>query len=274
MENYREIAKREATFYDSGPKQIENIDYQIKRIRGYDTPAYFYGDRLPRLKKLLSELLCDVRNLRVLICGTGGDPASFWFAMRGARVDAIDISVVAINKQKTIAKRMGLSINYYVMDAHCLQFEEDKYDIVYGNAVLHHLIIDSAASEMKRVLKPGGFVVFRDVLDGNRCLRCFRRLTPNARTPDEHPLTKRDFNVLNSHFKEIIVNSFVLIGTPYWFFERMMNNYVFPKFGFNIRIPTDIAIYHLFDIADNLMLKIFPPLKYKAWLCLIVGKNN
>ena len=47
-----------------------------------------------------------------------------------------------------------------VADAHCLPFEDDKFDCIICTEVLEHLHSPAAAiSEMKRILKPGGMLI-------------------------------------------------------------------------------------------------------------------
>ena len=51
-------------------------------------------------------------------------------------------------------------------------------------------------AEIKRVLRPEGCAVFLEPLADNPLLRFFRFLTPNARTPDERPLTKKNLEAI------------------------------------------------------------------------------
>jgi ubiquinone/menaquinone biosynthesis C-methylase UbiE len=84
------------------------------------------------------------------------------------------------------------------MDAHTLQFEENKFDMVFGFGILHHLEASTAFDEICRVLKPGGRVLLQEPLADNFLLKMFRLLTPKARTKDERPFTKEDIELLTS----------------------------------------------------------------------------
>ena len=69
-----------------------------------------------------------------------------------------------------------------VMDANSLDLPSNEYDIVYGNAILHHLDTPRCSSELSRVLKNNGKAVFRDVIKGNVFLQFFRTATSFWRT--------------------------------------------------------------------------------------------
>jgi 2-polyprenyl-3-methyl-5-hydroxy-6-metoxy-1,4-benzoquinol methylase len=198
--NYKRIQK-ESTFYDEFAAGVTLDDEMVRERLRCDSPAPTYGNRLPRLKSSLRHSLGDVKGSRVLVYGCGTDSAALWFAKEGALVDAIDISQKCIEFQRVLSAKSGLTVNARIMDAHNLDFPSDTYDIVYGNAILHHLSVEKAATECSRVLKPGGKAVFRDVMKGNVFLQLFRRATPFWRTPDERPLTREDFTCFHKSFQ-------------------------------------------------------------------------
>lgn len=134
-------------------------------------------------------------DMRVLDFGCGkGDTAARLLAM-GAAVEGIDISQSYIDAATAQARQKGYDparYRFQVMDAHALQFPDNSFDLVVGNAILHHLDFLKALKEVHRVLRPGGRAVFQEPLGGNPLLKILRRLTPGARTPDERPFFERD----------------------------------------------------------------------------------
>ncbi|HYW69885.1 MAG TPA: class I SAM-dependent methyltransferase [Pyrinomonadaceae bacterium] len=97
------------------------------------------------------------RGLRVLEigCGIGTDGAQF--ARAGADYTGIDLTEAAIELAKKRFALSGLSGEFKVSDAEHLDFPDDRFDLVYSHGVLHHTPdIESAISEIHRVLKPGG----------------------------------------------------------------------------------------------------------------------
>jgi SAM-dependent methyltransferase len=155
------------------------------------------------------------------------------------------------------------------MDAHHLDFPSNEYDIVYGNAILHHLSLDKISKEIYRVLKPGGKAAFREVIKGNIFLQLFRRLTPFWRTPDEHPLVKEDIVLFENIFSKCQIETYMLCGLLYSFFLRMAN-YFLKKLSPKIIIPEIKLFYSAFDKIDGILFRFMPLLKDQAWLCLIM----
>jgi SAM-dependent methyltransferase len=76
-----------------------------------------------------------------------------------------------------------------------LEFPDDSFDVVYGGGILHHLEFERALSEVRRVLKPGGLMLFEEPLNINPVGKFVRWLTPKARTEDERPLQNAELNL-------------------------------------------------------------------------------
>ena len=63
----------------------------------------------------------------------------------------------------------SLPFSFQQMDAERLQFTDNSFDLVAISESLHHLPYpEKVLSEMTRVLKPGGFFVFREVIADDR----------------------------------------------------------------------------------------------------------
>ncbi len=265
----QEIVEREAAFHDCRAKRSSITPDLVRDYVAFDSPDPYTVRSVPRLKARFAAVLGDVADKRVLVYGCGSDSAALWFAKSGAIVDAIDISSESIENQRTMAQLAGLHLCVSVQDAHKTSLPSDCYDIVYGNAILHHLNVELAAQEIHRMLKPGGMAVFRDVMNGNVFLRMFRSLTPFWRTPDEHPLTRRDFEVLANRSSSCHVDEFYLLALPLGFFERIMNNVILRRLGLRIRVPHLSGLYAALDRIDCFLFKCVPYLRNQAWICLI-----
>ncbi len=92
-------------------------------------------------------------------CGTGLFTRKVFEATK-CNIVAIDISddLLKIAKEKLSTP----SVDFRIGDAMNLDFPENKFDVVFGSSVLHHLDMDKAYKEMFRVLKPGGRIVFAE----------------------------------------------------------------------------------------------------------------
>jgi ubiquinone/menaquinone biosynthesis C-methylase UbiE len=74
---------------------------------------------------------------------------------------ATDLSQGMLDKLDASAARLGLPVHAVRCDAATLPFPDEHFDLVLGHAVLHHLPdLPAAFRELRRVLRPGGAVVF------------------------------------------------------------------------------------------------------------------
>jgi len=117
-------------------------------------------------------------------------------------VTGIDISEGEIEQARLMAQQEGFAdrTNFLAADAHATGLPDHSFDLIVGDAILHHLELRVALEEIKRILRPGGRAVFLEPMWHNPILRLGRALTPSARTPDEHPLTTADWDLCASIF--------------------------------------------------------------------------
>jgi ubiquinone/menaquinone biosynthesis C-methylase UbiE len=78
------------------------------------------------------------------------------------RLTATDISPGMLAQLACTAEDLGLDdVTTVVSEAETLPFDDESFDLVLGHAVLHHIPdLDRAFAEFKRVLRPGGSIVF------------------------------------------------------------------------------------------------------------------
>jgi SAM-dependent methyltransferase len=77
------------------------------------------------------------------------------------RLTATDISPGMLERLAATAGELGLEAETGVTEAEELPFEDESFDLVFGHAVLHHIPdVERAFAEFRRVLRPGGAVVF------------------------------------------------------------------------------------------------------------------
>ncbi len=251
---------------------IDNIVKSIKKSVSNEFGVATYCPHYSCFRELISSNLTDVDGKKVLVYGCGIDSSPFWFAKRGADVDAFDIAEKMIEINMIVKESLGIDVNFIVADAHDTKLPSNNYDIVYGEAVLHHLNLPVATKEIFRILKPGGLGFFRDVQQGNVALKLFRGLTPSSRTPDETPLTEKSINIFRTEFSDVKIIRFCLMEQPYIFILRMLN-VIARKLGFNYIFKRSRSVITFAEKADQMLFRLFPFLRSQAWLMAIVLKK-
>lgn len=150
--------------------------------------------------------------------GCGYGVLAAYFAQRGARVFAFDVAETNIAVAERAAQINGVPdrVSLQVMQGECLAFADATFDLVFGNAVLHHLDIATGAREIYRILKPGGVAIFREPLGENRLLEwarnCSWRSAHHRHTEDEHSLLYRDVEILRTVFPKVVFQESELLS--------------------------------------------------------------
>ena len=97
------------------------------------------------------------KNKKVLEVGVGLGADHQGFAEHCNDLYGIDLTNRAIEHVKNRFNQLGLTSNLKTGDAEALDFPDNNFDIVYSWGVIHHSPNTAkAASEIMRVLKPGG----------------------------------------------------------------------------------------------------------------------
>jgi SAM-dependent methyltransferase len=77
------------------------------------------------------------------------------------RATASDISPGMLAALGRSAKALGLEVETVRTEAERLPFADERFDLVFGHAVLHHIPdLGRALGEFRRVLRPGGVIAF------------------------------------------------------------------------------------------------------------------
>lgn len=191
-------------------------------------------------------------------CGSGG--ASIESAKFAAHVTGIDISPEAVRLAEDRAKAAGVGdkTTFVVMDAEALEFGPGSFDVVSVRGVLHHMDLNAALGQIRKVLTAAGKAIFLEALANNPVIAWYRRSTPQLRTAweAEHILRFEDSVKMRKFFKQVDVRSFhlaVLAGVP------LRNT---PVFG-----PARAAL----DAVDSVILRV-PGVRSQAWMaCFLLS---
>jgi ubiquinone/menaquinone biosynthesis C-methylase UbiE len=105
---------------------------------------------------------------RLLDLGAGTGLLAEAAAARVARVTAIDSSpAMCRHLEQKLACQRATNLRVLTNDATNLQLDDDAIDVVVSNYCLHHLRDEDklhALTEIRRVLRPGGRLVFADMM--------------------------------------------------------------------------------------------------------------
>jgi len=174
------------------------------------------------------------------------------------KITGIDISEVSIRKAKNKVKETESEIELLVDNCEQTKFNSNNFDIVYGTGILHHLNMSMCLDEIKRVLKPGGKLIFIEPLGTNPLINLYRKLTPKSRSKDEHPLVKLDF--------DLIEKKFINTKLKYYGFLTLI---FFPFY----KSPKNSIIFKFLKIIDQFLFKL-NIFKRFAWSVLIIAQKN
>src|SRR3954463_15394809 len=144
-----------------------NTRYHDGAAAGYDSKwGIDYGEvgRAQVLGKVRKALGGRVPSFgRSLEVGAGTGYFSLNLLLAGTVGEGVgtDISPGMLEALEANAERLGVAIETVACDAEALPFGDESFDLVFGHAVLHHLPgLERAFAEFRRVLRPGGMVVF------------------------------------------------------------------------------------------------------------------
>ena len=195
-------------------------------------------------------------------CGEG--EGAIKMASAGCSTYGIDISNESLEIGRKSAIDKQLNINFKVMDAENLEFDDEYFDLIYAAGCFHHLDLDKTYSELHRVLKKNGEIICNESLAHNPIFHLYRKMTPNLRTPWEvpHILKVSDVYKAKKYFSEIDIRYHYLISIIAVPFSR---TFIFkPLLG-------------ILSAIDKVILSI-PYVNRLAWQCTFVlskpKKNN
>lgn len=220
--------------------------------------------------RLILNYLGDIRNKKLLDLGCGLGESSVYFAMKGAKVTACDVSEGMLEITKKLAEARGVKVETLQSYSDNLKFLEDEsFDIVYAGNLLHHVDIEKTLKEIFRVLKEGGKFVSWDPLAHNPLINVYRRIATEVRTDDEHPLKMTDLDLFKKYFKKVSYETtwfFTLwIFLRFYLIERVNPN----KERYWKKIIKEHKrlekTYYKLERLDNKFLRLFPFFKRYCW---------
>lgn len=178
-------------------------DEKYKNSREYDNKEDYlrFSNENPTflaIKPYLKE------GISILEIGSGTGEIISYIKDKYKNSDAygLDYSDISVNNSQKNSSRFGISVNFTQGDIMNMNFEDSKFDVIFGDQVIGHIEdYSKAIIEIKRVLKPGGILALS---------------TSNKLRPDGWDLYKKlsdkNINYLQKSFyphelKKIFINS-------------------------------------------------------------------
>jgi len=201
----------------------------------------------------------DVEGKKVLEFGCGEGWLTKILASRGAEVWAFDISKEAIRTAQGYlqSKNLQTKVHLSQMTAEKLTYDSNMFDLVVGNAILHHIDLYEGIKQIKRVLRDGGKAYFMEPLGHNPLLNLYRLMTPNKRSKDEAPLRFEQLAIIKESFCKFSHEEYYLTAMLglFWHFFGMNN----------IMLKTRDLLFKL----DQIILRNFIFLRKYCWYSIL-----
>ena len=130
------------------------------------------GDKLKQIN------VKNINNALEIGCGIGLVSA-YLANQHGITVYGTDFDPDEIKLAKEFNKE-GAKLHFQVDDAVSLSFADDQFDLVISQNVFHHIPDwPKAVAEIRRVLQPGGYLIWQDLVFPTWLKKLFQPITKN-----------------------------------------------------------------------------------------------
>lgn len=252
------------------PKKEYEKQFHDKYVAGSSglrqAQSIFYSNRVQELEySQVFSFFEALTGKKLLFYGCGGHFSLMKrFSEMGAQVIGIDISPRTVEKLRKNIKKAGIQSSCKALEMDCedLNFPKGSFDIVFARSIIHHLDVEKSLEQIDFVLKKNGKCAFIEPMGTNPLINLYRHMTPQDRTPTEHPLVGADLELFKRKF------SF----TQFHFLYAMaLIAFLLRKFSItsNLFWP----VFKLLDKTDRYLLRILPPYKLLCWDVIILCRK-
>jgi 2-polyprenyl-3-methyl-5-hydroxy-6-metoxy-1,4-benzoquinol methylase len=252
MDRQQQRWDTEARFFDEwaakAGEAVKPIDPRTLARYGAPSPRRRFN------KEFRFRWLGDLHGRRVLDVGCGDGSNAVLLAKFGAIVTGIDVSPKAIELAQRRAEINGVGerATFVCQPLEQTTFGAASFDVVWGDAILHHLIgeLDAVVALLVRWTKPGGTILFSEPVNFSPLLRRLRFMVPihTDATPDERPLEPAEIAVLRAHIPNLQLALFTMLGR--------LDRFVLRDYNYEGSAAPRRMVSSLLASADCLALKL------------------
>ncbi len=256
--------KREEVFHDGWAESIQ-ID-ELLVSESFEMPTALENQHIIKH-------MGPLKGKRILDFGCGAGEAAVYFATQGAYVYACDISAGFLQVVNALATKFGVTVQTTKCDSAKTPYEDDYFDFIYGNGILHHVELEQTSIEVERILKPGGKAFFIEPLPYNPAINVYRKMAEAVRTVDEIPLSFKQMDAFGNKFAKYEHQEFWLFTLLIFFHFFFIRHWHPSKVRYWKRLiesGQDYAgLMNFWQKWDTRCMHIFPFLKYLCWNTVI-----
>jgi 2-polyprenyl-3-methyl-5-hydroxy-6-metoxy-1,4-benzoquinol methylase len=256
--------KQEARFFDEQSQNRKVVPVDPSTLERYRSARSLRFN-----KEFRFHLLGDLQGKRVLDVGCGDGGNSVLLAKLGAAaVVGLDISPGSIEVARRRARINGVSnqVEFVCAPLETAPLSLGTFDVIWGDAILHHLIadLDAVLGKLLECANPGALVVFSEPVNFSPALRRIRFLIPvhTDATPDERPLEPAEIAVLRSHVPDLRMRPFSLLGR--------LDRFVLQNYNYERSPAWRRLVSSAFAAADAVLLRL-PGVELLAGTAVLYG---
>ncbi len=194
-----------------------------EKIARYRECRNHRADRKEYTFRLIHQLKPDT----VLDFGCGDGEICVQLALLGYQTTGFDVSPEYIQLAKERARVDGVEdkVKFFVADGSNVSIEEQTFDLVLVQLVLHHVDLRPCLENIRKHVKPGGRVIIIEPVAYSATLRWLRDRTPVEKdiSPNERQLTHADLKIIGEYFTIHSRKHFRLFGRLDRVLPRFLN---------------------------------------------------
>ncbi|MFA5386128.1 MAG: methyltransferase domain-containing protein [Candidatus Paceibacterota bacterium] len=253
IEHYDELAKEWYQQHKSDKNwQADIEEYDVNLFLSYQ---YF--------RKLVERNIKP--GMRVLDYGCGHGMHTILPAKLGAEVYGIDVSEESLKIARQRAEKENVSdkMKFLNMDGENMSFENNFFDVIIDGGTFSSIDINRAFPEIKRVLRPGGFLIGIETFGHNPLANLKRWFNKKNGFRTEwaasHIFKNKDLKNVKNYFKIVEVKFF-----------HFFSIFIFPF----RKLPGGKQIFKIIDKIDFAIFIKIPLIKKMAFKIVFIFQKN